>query len=75
MRGPEVTAGTVVEEPESTLDIAPTLLDLAGIDEPEGVQGLSVAGALAGGGLSADRGADRERRRHVSDASSHPYHP
>lgn len=49
MRGPGVTAGTVVEDPASTLDIAPTLLELAGVDEAEGVQGLSVANALAGG--------------------------
>ena len=49
VRGPGVAPGTAVEDPASTLDIAPTLLDIVGIDAPEGVQGLSVAAALAGG--------------------------
>lgn len=49
VRGPGVTAGTVIKDPASTLDIAPTLLELAGLAEPEGVQGLSAASALAAG--------------------------
>jgi arylsulfatase A-like enzyme len=32
----------------STLDLTPTLLDFAGITEPEGVQGVSMRGVLAG---------------------------
>lgn len=48
VRGPGVSAGQTLAEMASTVDLAPTLLDYAGIDEPEGVQGVSMRGALAG---------------------------
>ena len=37
-----------IDEMESVLDVAPTLLDIAGIDEPEGTQGISLKDVLAG---------------------------
>ena len=50
VRGPGIDAGRLIDPPASTLDIAPTLLDLAGIPEPEGVQGISFADAIRGTG-------------------------
>ncbi len=50
IRGPGIEAGRCIDPPASALDIAPTLLDLAGVAEPEGVQGISSAGALRGTG-------------------------
>jgi uncharacterized sulfatase len=46
-----------VDSPSSTLDIAPTLLDLAGIEEPEGVQGSSQRAVLAGSSAPTRRAA------------------
>ncbi|MXX51465.1 MAG: sulfatase-like hydrolase/transferase [Chloroflexi bacterium] len=46
--GPGIQAGHTIDSIESTLDIAPTLLDIAGIAEPEGMQGLSLRALLAG---------------------------
>lgn len=46
--GTEITAGTTISTIESTLDIAPTLLDIAGIPEPEAMQGLSMKAILGG---------------------------
>ena len=46
--GPGIRAGRVVPGIASTLDLAPTLLDLAGAEEPEGVQGSSMRELLAG---------------------------
>lgn len=40
--------GRVVTTPVQLLDVAPTLLDLAGIEVPASLQGRSLAGALAG---------------------------
>ncbi len=37
-----------IDEVESVLDIAPTLLDMVGVDEPEGTQGISLKEALNG---------------------------
>jgi arylsulfatase A-like enzyme len=48
---------TVVDAPALILDIAPTVLDLLGFDIPDGVAGVSWAGALtAGEPQPADRG-------------------
>ena len=47
-RGPGVGAGQTISSVESTLDIAPTLLDYAGVTEPEGVQGCSLRQRLSG---------------------------
>ena len=50
VQGPGILAGQAIEQPASTLDIAATLWDLAGVPEPEGVQGISFAPALRGTG-------------------------
>ena len=47
-RGPGVAAGQTISSVESTLDTAPTLLDYAGVPEPEGVQGCSLRQLLSG---------------------------
>lgn len=49
LRYPEaVPKGLKIEEQVSTIDIAPTLLELAGVDVPETMQGESLVGLLAG---------------------------
>lgn len=52
-RGPAIRQGQTVRSIASTLDLSPTILDLAGVAEPEGVQGQSVSELLAGSGASA----------------------
>ena len=42
-------AGTVRDEPASHLDMFPTLCDIAGIEKPDGLHGMSLAAALEGG--------------------------
>jgi choline-sulfatase len=42
-----------VEEPVSLLDLAPTLLELCGLDPGDSLDGHSLAGALAGDALAA----------------------
>jgi arylsulfatase A-like enzyme len=49
-RGPGVAAGRVVAEPVSTLDLAPTFYDAAGVAAPLAVQGRSLKGLLGGAG-------------------------
>jgi arylsulfatase A-like enzyme len=39
VRGPGVTAGTVVDDPVGTIDLAPTMLDAAGIEVPKWMEG------------------------------------
>jgi choline-sulfatase len=48
LAGPGVTPGTVVDDPVSTVDLAPTLLDLAGVPPLPRAQGRSLVGALRG---------------------------
>ncbi|HXV11037.1 MAG TPA: sulfatase/phosphatase domain-containing protein, partial [Burkholderiales bacterium] len=47
-RGPSVAKNKVVGEPVSTLDIAATVYDRAGVPAPQELQGRSLAGLLAG---------------------------
>jgi arylsulfatase A-like enzyme len=47
-RGPGVLAGKVVAEPVSTLDLAATFYEAAGLPRPEGIQSRSLAGMMAG---------------------------
>jgi len=47
-RGPGVAAGQVVAEPVSTLDLAPTFYECAGVVAPEGLQGRSLRRLLGG---------------------------
>jgi len=48
-RGPGIQPGLRLGGVGTLLDLAPTLLEFAGISEPEGVQGISRKGLLAGG--------------------------
>ncbi|NED98883.1 sulfatase family protein [Phytoactinopolyspora halotolerans] len=48
--GPGVAAGRRLDGVASTVDLAPTLLDYAGVEEPEGIQGVSMRAALDGTG-------------------------
>ncbi len=50
IRGPGVQAGLRLDSLASTVDLAPTLLALAGVVAPEAMQGISMAPALAGQG-------------------------
>lgn len=52
--GPGIERGKRIEEPVTLADIAPTLLDLANVPVPEGMQGRSLVPSL--------RGAEPERR-------------
>jgi arylsulfatase A-like enzyme len=56
MRGPTITAGTIITDLVSNLDIAPTLLDLAGADASElDMDGISLVDRLAGTSTSLSR--------------------
>ena len=55
MRGPGIATGLRLGGVASTLDIAPTLLDLTGVTIPDAIQGVSMLAALtAGGSLPRD---------------------
>ncbi len=45
-----VVAARTIDMPVSTIDLAPTLLSLARVDIPDGLQGLSLSPWLLGGG-------------------------
>jgi arylsulfatase A-like enzyme len=47
--GRGIPAGVRITSPVASIDIAPTLLDLAGVQVPEEFQGLSLATAMQGG--------------------------
>lgn len=53
-RGPGVAAGKVVDEPVSTLDLAATFYDCAGVSEPIALQGRSLRQLLAGSSATRD---------------------
>ena len=50
--GPGIQSGECASGIASTVDIAPTILDLCGVDEPVGVHGISQADLLEVGGVS-----------------------
>ena len=52
--GPGITRGGVVSEPVSTLDLAPTFYELAGLDTPVEMQGQSFAPLLTGQSQTRD---------------------
>jgi arylsulfatase A-like enzyme len=47
-RGPGITAGATPEQFVANIDLAPTILDLAGLPVPESMQGRSMAPLLRG---------------------------
>jgi arylsulfatase A-like enzyme len=58
--GPHIQGGRRMADIASTVDIAPTLLDLANVSEPEGVQGLSMGPQLIGNRTPVRQGAITE---------------
>ena len=54
-RGPGVAAGQKVEAPVSLLDLAPTLIELAGADPLPGAEGISLKETLQSGEADASR--------------------
>jgi len=48
VRGPGLRAGASVEGPVSLVDVYPTLMDVAGLPRPDGLDGESLMPALAG---------------------------
>lgn len=55
LRGPEVPAGLEIDAPASLVDVAPTLLDLLGVEGLPLAQGRSLTPALRGEDLPRDR--------------------
>ncbi len=58
LSGPGVPAGVVIPETIQTLDLMPTILELSGLDAPEGLQGQSLVSrmtSLAEEGEAANR--------------------
>jgi arylsulfatase A-like enzyme len=53
--GPGLAPGTVVEDPVSLVDIVPTVLALAGVPVPPGLDGIDLTPALRGHGGLPDR--------------------
>ena len=48
IRGPGFTGGKVVDEMSSLIDIAPTVLDIAGVTPPDYMRGMSLRGPATG---------------------------
>jgi arylsulfatase A-like enzyme len=55
LRGPGIPADLRIDTPSSLVDVAPTLLELLGLEPLPIAQGISLAGALRGEVLPADR--------------------
>jgi arylsulfatase A-like enzyme len=49
MRGPSVVPNTIIKVPVGTVDLAPTVLELAGIEKPSSVDGRSLRPLLTSG--------------------------
>lgn len=65
VEGPGVKRGQIVGEPVSTLDLAPTFLEVAGIETPEAMQGNSLV-RLARGDAETRLAAHSEWHLHPS---------
>lgn len=66
-RGPGIEAGDVIETPTSLLDVPPTLLEAAGIEVPEAMQGHSIYPELTG---RREDGGDRPDEAFVQISES-----
>lgn len=64
MSGPGIAANRIVEAPVSTLDLAPTFCDLAGVAPPRDLQGTTLAPLLDG--------ASQQREVAYSEWHLHP---
>ncbi|HZI64453.1 MAG TPA: sulfatase, partial [Thermoanaerobaculia bacterium] len=70
-----VAAGRAIEEVVQTIDVMPTLLELAGLPRPEAVQGQSLAPFLDPAARPAPDGAWAGWRRRPAFAERFPYAP
>jgi arylsulfatase A-like enzyme len=55
-----LSAGTVVDEQVSAVDVLPTVLELAGVPLPDGLAGRSLVAGLKGGGAFPDEAWSEE---------------
>ncbi|MCP3957236.1 MAG: sulfatase-like hydrolase/transferase [bacterium] len=62
LAGPGVPAGVVVPQTIQSIDLMPTVLEVAGLDPPEGMQGQSLVPWFSATG--AEDAADGRRRAH-----------
>ena len=69
---PRLRAARKVTEVVRTVDIAPTLLELAGLPTPPSMQGVSLAGAMRGEGLRAELPAFNETGVWLTDLPGTP---
>jgi arylsulfatase A-like enzyme len=58
-----IPSGKVVEEPVQTIDLMPTLIELAGLPRAEGMQGRSLGPLLSLAAETSTRAGDDYRRR------------
>jgi arylsulfatase A-like enzyme len=75
--GKQLETGTVVDDPVSLTDLAPTFLEIAGIGRPDTMTGLSLWPLLRGGGEGAGRdhvvfGRERHTVAQQGDSRSYP---
>jgi arylsulfatase A-like enzyme/tetratricopeptide (TPR) repeat protein len=70
-RGREL-AGTRVADAVSHVDIVPTLLEIAGVEVPEGLAGKSLLGPVTRSARGAAGGADDDEQRGVYAESFYP---
>lgn len=54
MRGPDIPAGQVVNKPVSTMDLAATFFDWAGVEPPANIQSVSLLKTLQGNAPGQD---------------------
>jgi arylsulfatase A-like enzyme len=62
LRGPGIPPGTRVAGLVQLTDLFPTLLELAGVPRPRGIDGISLVGSWSGAGTSPRRRAFAETR-------------
>ena len=61
LRGPSIAAGQVIKNPVLTIDIAPTLLELAGVassTEQQDMDGLSICPLVVSNGTNTSNQVD-----------------
>ncbi len=61
LKGPGVPAGVKIEPTVQTIDLMPTILELAGVEAPEKMQGQSLVPLIRGDGGWRDRPAITEK--------------
>ena len=67
-----VEAGRRLADPMATIDVMPTILDLAGLPTPAGIQGRSLASRLAASAAGAPATASRELPVFTEKAATRP---